>query len=58
MDREVEAIKEELFRTAWFMRGGISIEELYQMDKTELNIISKVIKSNLETAKESGMPFF
>ena len=58
MEKEVEAIKEELFRTSWFMRGGITLEQLYLLDMNELNIVSKIITKNLETAKESGMPFF
>lgn len=58
MDKEVEAIKEELYRCSWFMRGGISIDQLYNLDRKDIDIVQKIIKSNLETAKDSGMPFF
>jgi hypothetical protein len=58
MEGEVKALKEELFRLCWFMRGGITLEEAYQIDVADRLIINEIIKDNLETTKESGMPFF
>lgn len=58
MDREVEAIKHNLYQLCWFMRGGLTIEQAYMMDVADQNIIGKIIKSNIETTKESGLPFF
>jgi hypothetical protein len=58
MDREVEAIKEEIYRCSWFMRGGVSAESLFSVDVQDIDIIQKLIKQNLETTKESGLPFF
>jgi hypothetical protein len=40
------------------MRGGISYGELMMMSSKEREIIGKIIKDNIETAKKSGMPFF
>ena len=42
----------------WFMRGGITIEQIYQMDVEERNMIGDLIKENLETTKETKLPFF
>ena len=58
MDGEVKALKDELFRLVWFMRGGITLEEAYQLDVNDRSIINSIIKDNLETTTESGMPFF
>jgi hypothetical protein len=58
MDREVEALKHSLYQMCWFMRGGLTIEQAYMMDIADHSIISKIIKSNMETTKESGLPFF
>lgn len=58
MEKEVGAYKEEMYRCCWFMRGGVTIEQLFNADAGDLQIIQKIITSNLETAKESGMPFF
>jgi hypothetical protein len=58
MDREVEAIKNNLYQMCWYMRGGVTIDQMFMMDSNDRTIISKIIKENLETTKESGLPFF
>lgn len=58
MEREIEAVKENLYKMCWFMRGGVTIEHLYEMDSRDRDIIAKVINSNMETTKETGLPFF
>jgi hypothetical protein len=40
------------------MRGGITLTEAYQIDIADRGIINTLIKDNLETTKESGLPFF
>lgn len=58
LDSESKALKKELFKMAWFMRGSLSIDEAYMLDYHDRTIISEVIKENLETTKETRMPFF
>jgi len=58
MERESKAMKKELFKMAWFMRGGLSFTEAYMLDYHDREIISKIIEENLEIAKDSQMPFF
>jgi hypothetical protein len=58
MENDVKALKDELFRLCWFMRGGITLEEAWQIDVADRQIISTIVKDNLETTKESGLPFF
>lgn len=43
---------------AWYMRGGVSYEDVLNMSSTERSSISKLIEDNLDTTKKSGMPFF
>jgi hypothetical protein len=40
------------------MRGGVTYPELMMMSNAEREIISGIIKSNLETTKETKLPFF
>jgi hypothetical protein len=40
------------------MRGGLTIEEAWQLDWDSRIAISDLIKSNLETTKDTGLPFF
>ena len=58
LERQSKALKEEIMRLCWYMRGGITYAEAMELGLQEREIISKIIKDNLETAKKSGMPFF
>jgi hypothetical protein len=40
------------------MRGGVTLAEVYQLDISDRSIINSIVKDNLETTKESGLPFF
>lgn len=40
------------------MRGSVSYEEAFAMSIEEREIISKVIKENLETTRKTGLPFY
>lgn len=37
---------------------GLSYSEVMNMSYEEREIISEIVKDNLETTKKSGMPFF
>ena len=56
LERESKALKQELFKMAWFMRGSLSIEQAYMLDQEDREIISKIILENIENAKTTGMP--
>lgn len=56
LERESKALKHELFKMAWFMRGGLTLEEAYVLDREDREIISKIILENIETSKNTGMP--
>jgi hypothetical protein len=58
MEEESKALIKDLFKMAWFMRGSLSIEEAYQLDYHDRQIIGDIIKENLETTKETKLPFF
>ena len=58
MDKDIKNIRREALQMAWYMRGGISYEQALQLSVSEREIISKIIKENMETTKKSGLPFF
>ena len=58
LDKESKAYKADLMKICWYMRGSISIDEAYALSYEDREIISEIIKENLETAKKTGMPFF
>lgn len=58
METESKALRKDLYKMAWFMRGSISIDQAFSMDYEDRAIVSKIIEENLETTKETQLPFF
>jgi len=58
MDEEINEIRLEALRMAWYMRGGLSYDQLLQLSISERKLIGQIIKDNMETTKKSGLPFF
>lgn len=57
-DKDAKALKKDLLTTCWFMRGSISYDDALMLSYEDREIISDIIKSNLETTEKSGLPFF
>ena len=57
-DGNTKALKEELLRLCWFMRGGITYNDSHMLTFEERTIIGKIVEKNLATTKETGLPFF
>ncbi len=58
MENETKNFKMDLFKMAWYMRGSLSVDDLFMISYEDREIIGKIIKENLETTKKSGLPFF
>jgi hypothetical protein len=58
LDKESKALKDDLFKMCWYMRGGITVDDAFVLSQEDREIIGKIIKENLETTKKSGLPFF
>ena len=58
MEEESKALKRLLFKFCWYMRGGISLNEMFELSFADREIISKIINENIEVTNETKMPFF
>lgn len=58
MEQETKAIKDNVLRLCWYMRGSISYNDGMMLSKDDREIINKIIKDNLETTQKSNLPFF
>ena len=58
LEKEAKALKEEIVKLCWFMRGSLTYESAMSLSQEEREIMAKLIKDNLETTKKTGMPFF
>ena len=57
-EKEARGVKRLCFKLAWYMRGGITLEEMYNTSNHDRELISELIDENMKTTKESGLPFF
>jgi hypothetical protein len=58
MDQEVKEIKQQSLKMSWYMRGGATYQDMLQMSFQERDLVTELIKDNLETTKTSKLPFF
>ena len=58
MESEARALRAESLRISWYMRGGVSYEDAMFLSYNERKEIAKIIESNMEATKKSGLPFF
>jgi hypothetical protein len=58
MDKETSGIRREILKLCWYMRGGVTYDEVMQMSQQERAAISEIAKDNMETTKKTGLPFF
>jgi hypothetical protein len=57
-EKDTKALREELFRLSWYMRGGLSFSEAFMLTVEDREILAKIIDGNLETTQKQGIPFF
>jgi hypothetical protein len=58
LENESKEIKKSLYTLCWYMRGSLTADEAFQLDYESREIIQGIIESNLETTKNTGLPFF
>ena len=58
MEKDCQSIRQEAMKMSWFMRGGLTYDQVMALSIQERGIINEIIKDNLETTKKSGLPFF
>ena len=58
MEKEANRIRSDSLRLAWYMRGGITYDQVMQLSYAERNLISDLAKENIETTKKTQLPWF
>tara|TARA_Y100000310_G_C20489244_1_gene718357 strand:+ start:452 stop:670 length:219 start_codon:yes stop_codon:yes gene_type:complete len=57
-EKDSKQIKHNLLKLCWYMRGGLTYSEAHHLSPSEREMISDIIKENLETTKKTKLPFF
>lgn len=55
LNKQAEAIKENALRLSWYMRGGITYNDILNLSPFERKVINKIIDENIETTQKTGM---
>ena len=58
MEKESKALRDDVLRTCWYMRGAISYDDAMMLSQQDREINNKIIKDNLETTEKTRLPFF
>jgi hypothetical protein len=58
LENECKNIKHELFKICWYMRGGVTYQEALALSPSDREIVSQIVKDNLDVTKKTGQPFF
>ena len=58
LETESRAVTKDLLKMCWYMRGGVTLDEIFASDITQRRLINEIIGENLETTKQSRLPFF
>jgi hypothetical protein len=56
--KEAMSIKFNAQKIAWYMRGGVNFVDIMNMSGDEIDNLNKIIEENLETTKQTKLPFF
>lgn len=58
LENQTKQLKDDIFRIAWHMRGGVTSEDLFWRYSVEdREILSRIIKDNIELTNKTKMPF-
>lgn len=57
LDKDSKAIKKDIYKVAWYMRGAVSIEQAYALSFEDREIINEIIQENLKITEETHLPF-
>ncbi len=58
LENETKQLKFELSKLCWYMRGGLSLTEAYELSPEDREVLVKLVNENLETAKKTNQPFW
>lgn len=56
MENEIKQIKHQCYQLSWYMRGGVSVDQLlYDTDMEDQEVMMGIIKENIENTKNSKL---
>jgi hypothetical protein len=57
-ERESKALIKHLYTITWHQRGGLTLDEAFQIGHSDRQIIGELIKERTEVTNETKYPYF
>lgn len=57
LDKDSKALKKDIYRIAWYMRGAVNIDQAFSLSFEDREIINEIIEENLKITQETQLPF-
>lgn len=58
LEKESKALIKQLHNLVWHQRGGLSLDEAFQLSFSDREIILELINERVETTNETKLPYF
>lgn len=58
LERESKALIKQLYTITWHQRGGLTLDEAFQIGYNDRQIIAELIKERTEVTNETRLPYF
>ena len=55
MTSESRAIEKQVLEICWYMRGGVTLDQAWQLTYDQRATVMDIINKNIERTKESGI---
>lgn len=56
LEERQKQLRFELMKICWYMRGGLSYRNAYDLSPDDRKMFADLIKENIETVKKTKMP--
>lgn len=54
-EKESKALRKYIYKLVWYMRGGVTIDQGFDLSFHDREIINELIKENIERTNETGV---
>jgi hypothetical protein len=56
LEEGIKSYKSQLYRLCWYMRGGVTIDNLlFELTQEDIQIMNAIVQDNIEITKKSGI---
>jgi hypothetical protein len=56
-EKESKALRSYIYKLVWYMRGGVTLDQAFEIGYQDREIINKIIEENIEKTNKSGLLF-